>query len=112
MTDTHLFDWFELMALSLQQTDGKPEFRFVDSQTGIRPNSYTQYTVPKDIADIVRGQDKDQLADVLSVSGSNRAMMPSELPLVPRAEYERRTRTRRATTKRLPSLFLLLFSCL
>ncbi|CAF4498415.1 unnamed protein product, partial [Rotaria magnacalcarata] len=44
----------------------KPEFRYVNSQHGIKPNSYTQYAMPKDIADISRERDINKLADVLS----------------------------------------------
>ncbi|CAF1364329.1 unnamed protein product, partial [Rotaria sordida] len=44
----------------------KPEFRYVSSQNGIKPSSYTQYAVPKDIADISRARDFNKLADVLS----------------------------------------------
>jgi len=44
MTDTLLFDWSELLTLSNNE---KPEFRFVNSQNGIKPNSYTQYAIPK-----------------------------------------------------------------
>ena len=45
-----------------------PEFRFVTSQNGIKASSYTQYAIPKDIADISRECDVNKLADVLSVS--------------------------------------------
>lgn len=63
MTDSLLFDWPEL----LQITDPiKPEFRFITSQNGIKPSSYTQYAMPKDIADISRDRDINKLADVLS----------------------------------------------
>ena len=66
MTDSLLFDWVEL---SSQVTNNeKPEFRYVKSQNGIKPNSYTQYAMPKDIADISRERDINKLADVLSVS--------------------------------------------
>jgi hypothetical protein len=64
MTDSLLFDWPELLALSNNE---KPEFRYVNSQNGIKPNSYTQYAIPKDIADISRERDINKLADVLSV---------------------------------------------
>jgi len=43
----------------------------VNSQNGIKPNSYTQYAMPKDIADISRERDINKLADVLSVSRLN-----------------------------------------
>ena len=67
MTDSLLFDWPEL----LQITDPiKPEFRFITSQNGIKPSSYTQYAMPKDIADISRDRDINKLADVLSVRHS------------------------------------------
>lgn len=65
MTDSLLFDWPELLTLS---TVEQPEFRYVNSQNGIKPNSYTQYAIPKDIADISRDRDINQLADILSVS--------------------------------------------
>jgi len=68
MTDSLLFDWPELLTLS---NDEKPEFRYVNSQNGIKPNSYTQYAIPKDIADISRERDINKLADVLSVSRLN-----------------------------------------
>lgn len=64
MTDSSLFDWSELLTLSNQD---KPEFRYIKSQNGIKPNSYTQYAIPKDIADITRDRDINKLADVLSV---------------------------------------------
>lgn len=65
MTDSLLFDWPELLAIS---TSEQPEFRYVNSQNGIKPNSYTQYAIPKDIADISRNRDVNKLADILSVS--------------------------------------------
>ncbi|CAF3839508.1 unnamed protein product [Rotaria magnacalcarata] len=68
MTDSLLFDWPELVNLSLQNNNDKPEFRYVNSQHGIKPNSYTQYAMPKDIADISRERDINKLADVLSYS--------------------------------------------
>ncbi len=43
----------------------------MNSQNGIKPNSYTQYAMPKDIADISRERDINKLADVLSVSRLN-----------------------------------------
>lgn len=61
MTDSLLFDWSELLTLE------QPEFRYVNSQNGIKPNSYTQYAIPKDIADISRDRDINKLADILSV---------------------------------------------
>jgi len=64
MTDSLLFNWSELLNLSNNE---KPEFRYVNSQNGIKPNSYTQYAIPKDIADISRDRDMNKLADVLSV---------------------------------------------
>ncbi|CAF1440095.1 unnamed protein product [Rotaria sordida] len=66
MTDSLLFDWPDILTLSLQNNNEKPEFRYVSSQNGIKPNSYTQYAVPKDIADISRERDFNKLADVLS----------------------------------------------
>ena len=65
MTDSLLFDWSELLTLI---TVEQPEFRYVNSQNGIKPNSYTQYAIPKDIADISRDRDINKLADILSVS--------------------------------------------
>ncbi len=64
MTDSLLFDWSELLTFSNTEN---PEFRFINSQNGIKPNSYTQYAIPKDIADISRDRDINKLADVLSV---------------------------------------------
>jgi hypothetical protein len=66
MTDSLLFDWTELS--SDVTNNEKPEFRYVNSQNGIKPNSYTQYAMPKDIADISRERDINKLADVVSVS--------------------------------------------
>ncbi|CAF0883297.1 unnamed protein product [Rotaria sp. Silwood1] len=66
MTDSLLFDWPDILTLSLQNNIEKPEFRYVNSHIGIKPNSYTQYAVPKDIADISRERDINKLADVLS----------------------------------------------
>ncbi|UJR21028.1 hypothetical protein I4U23_024128 [Adineta vaga] len=66
MTDSLLFNWSELLTLSTQNTNEQPEFRYVNSQNGIRPNSYIQYAMPKDIADISRERDINMLADVLS----------------------------------------------
>jgi len=64
MTDSLLFDWPELLQIT---NPNKPEFRFITSQNGIKPNSYTQYAMPKDIADISRDRDINKLADVLAV---------------------------------------------
>ncbi|CAF4433916.1 unnamed protein product [Rotaria socialis] len=66
MTDSLLFDWPDLVNLSLQNNNDEPEFRYVNSQHGIKPNSYTQYAMPKDIADISRERDINKLVDVLS----------------------------------------------
>lgn len=108
MTDTQLFVWPELMALSAQvqrsllisltrhslqqgDDDTKPEFRFVTSQTGIRPNSYTQYAMPKDIADISRDRDVNKLADVISVGRAidwNRRFICAGLESNTRAEQQ------------------------
>ena len=65
MTDSLLFEWSELLTLSSTE---QPEFRYVNSQSGIKPNSYTQYAMPKDISDITRDRDINKLADVLAVS--------------------------------------------
>lgn len=65
MTDTLLFDWPELLTLSPTE---QPEFRHIKSQNGIKPNSYTQYAMPKDIADVSRERDMNKLADILAVS--------------------------------------------
>ncbi len=64
---------FENLVL-LQNNNEKPEFRYVNSQNGIKPNSYTQYAMPKDITDISRERDINKLADVLSVSRLNEEM--------------------------------------
>ncbi|CAF4139937.1 unnamed protein product [Adineta steineri] len=66
MTDSLLFHWPELLNLSTENNNEKPEFRYVNSQNGIKPNSYTQYAMPKDIADISRERDLNKLADVLA----------------------------------------------
>lgn len=66
MTDALLFDWTELMTLTAAENSQYVDFRYVASQNGIKANSYGQYAIPKDIADITRERDVNKLAEVLA----------------------------------------------
>ena len=84
MTDALLFDWAELAQLGTEAepTSSNVDFRYVTSQNGIKANSYSQYAIPKDIADITRDRDMNQLAEVLAVSSANESRRTNvSLPL-------------------------------
>ena len=69
-TDTALIDWNELEDMQVTNSVQHPsqiDFRFVQSQCGIRPNSLNQYSVPKDIVDLACGNDHDKLVDFLKL---------------------------------------------
>nr|ACI90369.1 cell division cycle protein 123-like protein [Philodina roseola] len=76
MTDALLFGWAELMDLAAevkwQREEKNVDFRYVRSQNGIKANSYSQYAIPKDIADITRDRDVNKLAEVFAVSQTKR----------------------------------------
>jgi hypothetical protein len=108
MTDSLLFDWSELLTFSNNE---KPEFRYVDSQNGIKPNSYTQYAMPKDIADISRERDINQLADVISVRISNE-YEHKIINFVFRVKYKCRIRMRRVILNRTLNRFVFLLKFL
>ena len=63
-TDSAMFDWEELQELPVSDD---VQFRFVQSQCGILPNSLHQYSLPKDIVDLACGTDHEKLVDFLQL---------------------------------------------
>lgn len=67
-TDTVLVDWNELEQMIPSSDRHQIDFRFVQNQCGIRPNSLHQYSVPKDILDLAcGGADHEKMMDFLKL---------------------------------------------
>ena len=66
-TDTALVDWNELSQMLPSSDRYQIDFRYVQSQCGIRPNSLHQYSVPKDIVDLACGADHEKMVDFLKL---------------------------------------------
>ena len=67
-TDTVLVDWNELEQMIPSSDRLQIDFRFVQNQCGIRPNSLHQYSVPKDILDLAcGGADHEKMMDFLKL---------------------------------------------
>ena len=66
-TDTVLFDWDELQN---ESNESNVEFRYIQNQCGIRPNSLYQYSLPKDIVDVASGMDHEKLVDFLQLQAN------------------------------------------
>ncbi|XP_071960296.1 translation initiation factor eIF2 assembly protein-like [Antedon mediterranea] len=64
--DSLLFTWEELRN---RQPGNMQEdiFRYVTHQEGVKPNPYSQYSVPTDIIDIASGSDPQKLFDFLKI---------------------------------------------
>lgn len=73
VTDSLLFTWDELEGENLYTTPvgdnpsspQGPIFRCVESSSGVQPNPYGTYAVPKDFIDIASGEDPSKLMDLL-----------------------------------------------
>ncbi|CAL4059831.1 unnamed protein product, partial [Meganyctiphanes norvegica] len=52
---------------TIQDEDNGPEFRYIDSTTGVQPGPYMQYGLPVDIVDLSTGQDPYKLVDFLQM---------------------------------------------
>lgn len=73
VTDSLLFTWDELEGESLFPTSADdnpsipqgPVFRYVEHSSGVQPNPYGTYAVPRDFVDIASGEDPSKLMDLL-----------------------------------------------
>ncbi|XP_074657921.1 translation initiation factor eIF2 assembly protein-like [Tubulanus polymorphus] len=63
-TDSLLFDWTELRE---SDADSEPEFRCVERESGVQPNEFHPYAVPKDFVDLSRGEDPFKLMDLMKL---------------------------------------------
>ncbi|KAK3587558.1 hypothetical protein CHS0354_004847 [Potamilus streckersoni] len=74
VTDGLLFSWEELLGderlngtiLSNGEDELQvPAFRYIEKSSGVQPNPYTTYAMPKDFVDLATGEDPQKLIDFL-----------------------------------------------
>ncbi|KAL3852393.1 hypothetical protein ACJMK2_016044 [Sinanodonta woodiana] len=68
VTDGLLFSWEEL--LGNERLNGEqevPAFRYIEKSSGVQPNPYTTYAMPRDFVDLATGEDPQKLIDFLNL---------------------------------------------
>jgi len=67
LNDLNMNDSNRIAMQTSEDEDNGPEFRYINSTTGVQPGPYMQYGLPVDIVDLSTGQDPYKLMDFLQM---------------------------------------------